>query len=445
MSFCTEIKNREKAVLTEESFHGAGEATEVRSPEEILNAYRRVRSQTEALASPITPEDAQIQSMTDVSPTKWHLGHTSWFFETFLLSERAGYELIREEYRVLFNSYYNTVGKQHPRSRRGMLCRPPLADVLDYRHAVDAGVHRYLEGASAEDLRKCSGIIGVGLNHEQQHQELMLTDILHVYWTNPLRPAYRDTCLPLSDAPPSMGWHALEEGIHWIGAHDTSFAFDNEYPRHRQFLHRFDLASRLVTAGEFMQFITDSGYQRPELWLSDGWDAVQEEGWEAPLYWERRNGTWWRMTLHGMHPVDPNTAVCHVSFYEADAYARWAGVRLPTEAEWEVAAEGVPIEGNLQQSEDLVPLSPGEPSTAYPIQMYGDTWEWTQSAYSSYPGYRAGDGALGEYNGKFMCNQLVLRGASLATPVDHVRSSYRNFFHPHARWQFSGIRLARDS
>ena len=383
--------------------------------------------------------------MTDVSPTKWHLGHTSWFFETFLLSDYARYAPIHEEYRFIFNSYYNTIGKQLPRSSRGLLSRPLLGQVVDYRHAVDAGVMRFVEEFSHSNLSKCARIIAIGLNHEQQHQELMLTDILHVYWTNPLRPAYRDKSLQLCAAPPSIVWHSFEEGIHWVGAQGRTFAFDNEYPRHRHFLHRFDLASRLVTAGEFMQFIADDGYQRPELWLSDGWSTIQEGQWQAPLYWEQQNGKWWSMTLHGMQPIDPNTAVCHVSFYEADAYARWAGARLPTEAEWEIAAEGVPVTGNLQESEHLVPVSPQETSAAYPLQMYGDTWEWTQSAYSAYPGYRAGDGALGEYNGKFMCNQLVLRGASLATPVGHIRPSYRNFFPPHARWQFSGIRLARDS
>ena len=416
------------------------------SREELWNEYRGVRSETEALAAPITSEDAQVQSMTDVSPTKWHLGHTSWFFETFLLRQLGRYQPEREEFKVLFNSYYNAVGEKQPRPERGMLSRPSLDEVLDYRHRVDAAVRNFFENGSDEELEENAGVIRVGLHHEQQHQELMMTDILHVYWTNPLRPAYSSGEMPTFAMTEPLSWHPYSEGVHRIGFDGSGFAFDNEYPRHRQFIHAFELASRLVTAGEFMGFISDGGYQRSDLWLSDGWTKVQEEGWEAPLYWERRQGTWWRMTLHGMQPVDPNAPVCHISYYEADAYARWNGARLPTEAEWELAASSVSIEGNLQESDYLVPAATDEASVSTaPRQLFGDVWEWTRTAYLPYHGYRPSEGALGEYNGKFMCNQMVLRGGSFVTPADHIRPTYRNFFYPDSRWQFMGMRLARDS
>lgn len=382
--------------------------------------------------------------MDDVSPAKWHLGHTSWFFETFVLRDTHAYRSPHDEFKVLFNSYYNAVGEKHPRPKRGMLTRPPLDEVLDYRQHVDSELGRWLESSDDASFDEVASVVRVGLHHEQQHQELMMTDILHVYWSNPLRPAYCEQTPPEADQALPIEWHAYPEGLYRIGFKGDDFGFDNEHPRHRQFLHAFELASRLVTAGEFMEFIADGGYERPELWLSDGWTTVQERKWQAPLYWERRHGTWWRMTLCGMHPVDPNAPVCHTSYYEADAYARWAGARLPTEAEWEVAASELPIEGNLQGSDLLTPMSPKDEDTPRPQQMYGDVWEWTQSAYLPYPGYRANQGALGEYNGKFMCNQMVLRGGSFVTPGDHIRASYRNFFYPEDRWQFMGIRLARD-
>jgi len=410
----------------------------------LLQQYRRVRSETEAFASPITAEDAQVQSMNDVSPAKWHLGHTSWFFETFLLRNDREYRSPREEFKILFNSYYNAVGEKHPRPRRGLLTRPPLDEVLDYRHEVDAHVGRFFERASGAEVARAAPVARVGLHHEQQHQELMLTDILHVYGSNPLRPAYCEQTPRKAETAHDIEWHRYSEGLQRVGFQGSDFGFDNEYPRHRHFVHAFELASRVVTAGEFMEFIADGGYERSELWLSDAWVQVQEDGWRAPLYWERRQGTWWRMTLYGMQPVDANAPVCHVSYYEAEAYARWCGVRLPTEAEWEVAASELAIEGNLQESEFLTPMSPSDHETNMPRQMYGDVWEWTQSAYLPYPGYRALEGALGEYNGKFMCNQMVLRGGSFVTPSDHIRPSYRNFFYPDARWQFTGIRLARD-
>ena len=411
----------------------------------LLENYGRVRSESEALAAPITAEDAQIQSMPDVSPTKWHLGHTTWFFETFLLSEEASYQPYREELKILFNSYYNAVGEQHPRPQRGLVSRPTLDEVIDYRHHLDALVRDFFRSASEKRFDEAAGVIRVGLNHEQQHQELMMTDILHVLSSNPLKPAYRDSERPASPLPAPLAWHAYDEGICWIGAEKDSFAYDNEYPRHRQFVHGFELASRVVTNSEYMEFVSGGGYERPELWLSDGWATVRAESWCAPLYWERRQGTWWQMTLHGMKPVDPNAPVCHVSYYEADAFARWCGARLPTELEWEVAASNVAVEGNLQESDFVVAFAPDEGDlVGGPTQMFGDVWEWTHSAYLPYPGYRVSEGALGEYNGKFMCNQMVLRGGSFATPRDHLRKSYRNFSYPHSRWQFTGLRLARD-
>lgn len=410
----------------------------------LLECYRYVRATTEDLARPITPEDAQVQSMTEASPTKWSLGHTSWFFETFLLGEIPGYEPLDPQYKVIFNSYYNAVGQQHPRPRRGMLSRPSLSEVYDFRRWVDEKMTTTIEKLSDEDLRKKASLIELGLNHEEQHQELMLTDILHVYASDPLFPAYCLDPPPESSAAPPLGWHSFNEGIYWIGYGEEGFAFDNESPRHRQFVHPFQLGSRLVTAGEYLEFMQDKGYERPEHWLSDGWVTIQERGWKAPLYWHERDGAWWRMTLYGLILVDLDAPVCHVSYYEADAFASWAGRRLPTEAEWEVASVGVPRDGNLMDERSFIVRSPRGGTEGQLLQMYGDVWEWTQSAYSSYPGFKSAKGALGEYNGKFMCSQLVLRGGSIATPAGHIRPTYRNFFPPDARWQFMGIRLASD-
>ncbi len=413
------------------------------SRESLIEDYRRVRSRTEGLARPITAEDAQVQSMDDVSPAKWHLAHVSWFFETFILRRDESYRSSREEFKVLFNSYYNTVGEKHPRSQRGFLTRPSLVEVMDYRHSVDDAIELYLRSVPEQTLATLAPILRVGLHHEQQHQELMMTDILHVYWSNPLKPAYSESPSPPASTVPALDWHRYEGGVCRIGYEGDGFGFDNEYPRHRQFVHPFELASRTVTAGEYMEFIADGGYQRPTLWLADGWAQLQQDGWEAPMYWERRQATWWRMGLHGEQPVEPSAPVVHVSYYEAEAFARWAGARLPTEFEWEVAASNVAVEGNLQESETWAP-SPAAASSDGPVQLFGDVWEWTASAYLPYPGYRVNEGALGEYNGKFMCNQMVLRGGSFVTPQEHIRESYRNFFYPQSRWQFMGLRLARD-
>jgi ergothioneine biosynthesis protein EgtB len=384
--------------------------------------------------------------MPDVSPTKWHLAHTSWFFETLILSKAiAGYRPFHPDFNYLFNSYYLTIGQRHCRPKRGLLSRPTVEEIYRYRQHVDDCMLALLSQASPSVLAEIAPMVEIGLHHEQQHQELMLTDIKHVFSVNPLRPVY---CQSNSPAPAGaiapMRWAPFDEGIHWIGHAGSGFAYDNESPRHRVFLDAFELASRLVTNGEYRAFMEDGGYQRGDLWLSDGWNTAQAQEWEAPMYWERRDGQWWHMTLSGMRPVDDAEPVCHVSYYEADAYARWAAARLPKEEEWEVASASQPIEGNFVESGHCHPttLQSDAPAIA---QLFGDVWEWTASAYLGYPGYRPPEGPLGEYNGKFMCNQFVLRGGSCATPRSHIRPTYRNFFPPDARWQFMGFRLARDA
>jgi ergothioneine biosynthesis protein EgtB len=382
--------------------------------------------------------------MPDVSPTKWHLAHTSWFFETFvLIPTLPHYSPFHPMYGYLFNSYYNAVGERHARPQRGLLTRPTVEEIYQYRAHVDEHMQALLLNGDEARLAAVADVIELGLHHEQQHEELLLTDLKHVLSCNPLRPAYRE--LPSSPAGTSgpLGWQAYPGGIAWLGHDGAGFAFDNELPRHRVFLEPFRLGTRLVTNGEYLAFMADGGYTRPELWLSDGWNTVNAQDWQAPLYWEQRDGNWHEFTLGGLRPVAPNAPVCHVSYYEADAYARWAGARLPTEVEWEVAAAALRPAGNFVESEAFhpVPAPPGDGLR----QMYGDVWEWTASAYSPYPGFRPTAGALGEYNGKFMCSQLVLRGGSCATPLSHIRASYRNFFPPDARWQFSGIRLANDA
>jgi ergothioneine biosynthesis protein EgtB len=378
--------------------------------------------------------------MPDASPVKWHLAHTTWFFETFVLERHApGYVPFDPAFRVLFNSYYNGVGDQHPRPERVLVSRPDLAAVRAYRAHVEAALAELLRDPP-QDARD---LIELGLHHEQQHQELILTDLKHLFSRNPARPAYHPRWPLTRVQPQSLRWCEHEGGLVEAGHAGAGFAFDNEMPRHRALVPPFALASRPVTHGEFAQFIADGGYRRPELWLSVGWDMVVARGWQAPLYWENGDGAWRVFTLHGMADIDPHTPVCHVSFFEADAYARWAGARLPTEFEWETVAAALPVEGNFVDSQALHPL-PQRQAVAGPAQMFGDVWEWTRSDYGPYPGFRTAPGAVGEYNGKFMCGQYVLRGGSCATPQSHVRATYRNFFAPDARWQFSGIRLARD-
>src|SRR5437763_8902343 len=409
---------------------------------ELAPRYRVIRAATEGLAAPLSAEDCAIQSMPDASPVKWHLAHTSWFFETFVLEPHVpDYRFYDAAFRVLFNSYYNAVGDKHPRPQRGLLSRPSLAAINAYRAHVDAAMHALL--ARTDPSSRLGALIELGLNHEQQHQELILTDVKHLLSCNPLKPAYapvRTAEAPASAQP--LEWVEFGEGLVEIGHDGAGFAFDNETPRHRQYLAAFALASRPVTNAEYAAFVADDGYRRAELWLSEGWDWINATGITAPLYYEDEGTR--QFTLHGMQPVDGDAPVCHVSLFEADAYARWAGARLPTEAEWEIAAATVPIEGRFAEDGALHPL-PARRERAPLAQLFGDVWEWTQSAYAPYPGYRPATGAIGEYNGKFMCNQFVLRGGSCATPLAHIRVSYRNFFPATARWQFSGFRLARDS
>ena len=416
-----------------------------RVPESLLQRYRTVRGLTQALGSPLSAEDCSVQSMPDASPVKWHLAHTSWFFETFVLKNyQTGYRVFDEQYGYLFNSYYNAIGNRIPRSARGLLSRPSLEDVIRYRHHVDEHVGDLLESVGTGP-KQLAEIIELGLNHEQQHQELILTDIKHALAGNPLRPAYRALDeTPLESAAPPVAWQDFPEGLRLIGHGVGGFAFDNEEPRHRVFVAAFRLASRLVTSGEYQSFIADGGYERPEFWLSDGWAAKVAQGWSAPLYWEDRGGRQSIMTLAGPRVRDEAEPVCHVSFYEADAYARWADARLPSEAEWEIAAADHVVNGNLLDGMES-PLQPlAAPRASGLNQLFGDVWEWTVSPYTAYPGYRPAAGAIGEYNGKFMCNQFVLRGGSCATPRSHIRPTYRNFFPPEARWQFTGFRLATD-
>lgn len=409
---------------------------------ELAARYHRLRQMTLALVQPLSPEDMVVQSMPDASPTKWHLAHTSWFFETFLLEPHdPEWRPVDPTYHRLFNSYYEAAGERWPRAARGQVTRPTVGDVLAYRAAVDAGMARLL---SRPLDRGVADLIELGLHHEQQHQELILTDVLHLFAPQPSHPAYAPPPAGSSAAEPRpAAWVSFEGGVVRIGANDGGFAFDNEHPRHPVLLQPYALADRLVTNGEWLSFMAEQGYDRPELWLSDGLAAVRAERWTAPMYWEQHDGVWLQMGLHGLQPVDPNAPVVHVSLYEADAYARWAGARLPTEAEWEHAAAGLPLEGNLLESGRLRP----EPASSAPglRQMFGDVWEWTSSAYAPYPGFRPAAGAVGEYNGKFMINQAVLRGGSCLTSADHLRASYRNFFQPGQRWQFTGLRLAKDA
>jgi ergothioneine biosynthesis protein EgtB len=412
----------------------------------MSSRYRTIRAATERLAAPLSVEDCAIQSMPDASPVKWHLAHTSWFFETFVLEPNLrGYHPFHPSFRMLFNSYYNSIGEKHPRPRRGLLSRPSLGDVRAYRAHIDVAMGELLDHDTLSP--GMSGLIELGLNHEQQHQELILTDVLHLLSCNPLRPAYAPSPAPADSegaSAPALKWIEFAEGIVDIGHEGSAFAFDNEAPRHRQYLNPFSLASRAVTNGEYLAFVDDGAYLRPELWLSEGWDWLAANAIDAPLYWQRDGSGWLEFGLHGLRPLQAGAPVCHVSLFEADAYARWAGARLPTEAEWEVAASGRPVEGNFVESGSLAPRQ-AHATADVPSQLFGDVWEWTQSDYAAYPGYRPAAGAIGEYNGKFMCNQYVLRGGSCVSPASHLRPTYRNFFPAAARWQFTGIRLARDS
>lgn len=380
-----------------------------------LRRFLAIRSHTEVLAAPLSAEDQTVQSMADASPTKWHLAHTTWFFETFVLCpQTVGYEVFDPAYEYLFNSYYEAVGPRHPRPQRGLITRPGVVEVMAYRRHVTDAMAAFLSAGNASNARD---IVELGLQHEQQHQELILMDIKHALSLNPLKPAYRAPSGRTGTAG-ALGWREFEPGLVEVGHDGRGFAFDNEGPRHRTWLDGFALALRPVNCGEFLGFIEDGGYQRPEFWLSAGWDCVNQRGWQAPFYWEQRDGAWMIYTLSGLEPLDPTRPVCHVSAFEAAAFAKWAGKRLPREAEWEVGASA--------------------------LDGLGEVWEWTASPYVAYPGYREPPGAIGEYNGKFMANQMVLRGGCTATPNGHARPTYRNFFPPDARWMFGGIRLAED-
>jgi ergothioneine biosynthesis protein EgtB len=437
-----------------------------------LETYNDVRTRTERLRAPLAVEDCVIQSMPDVSPTKWHMAHTTWFFENFVCKRAIpGYELFDPSFDYLFNSYYNSVGPQFPRPERGLLSRPTVAQVERYRSHVDAAIRGNLFPIDGDLPNPLRAVFVLGLQHEQQHQELMLTDVKHVLSRNPTGPAYRPRWDDPPDPPAEFRWIDYPEEVVWIGYEGGGFAFDNEGPRHRRIVPACALAARPVTNGDYLAFIRDHGYTNPLLWLSEGWRTVREKGWDAPLYWTEREGRWWTFTLSGLTPVNESEPVCHVSYFEADAFARWAGARLPTESEWERAARSQPIAGNFAEDERFhpAPLStqppageeeageeagsicgrseprPGAAVGARVLHaIFGSVWEWTSSDYGPYPGYAPPPGALGEYNGKFMCNQYVLRGGSCATPVSHIRATYRNFFPPDARWQFSGIRLAMD-
>lgn len=401
--------------------------------------YQRVRDATFALCDTLAPEDTVAQSMPDTSPAKWHLAHTTWFFEQFLLVQfDPEYRRFHDGWDFLFNSYYQTVGPMHARPHRGLLTRPTLADIRDYRSYVDVAMERLLarRGDDAEVRARAT----LGLNHEQQHQELLLTDIKHAFWCNPLRPAYRNATARHESRSSPMRFLPGRQGPVDIGDEGEGFAYDNETPRHTTWLSAHALANRLVTNAEYLAFVRDGGYHEASLWLSDGWARVQREGWQRPLYWQEDLSS--EFTLAGVRALDPHAPVCHISYFEADAFARWAGARLPTEAEWEDAASRLPVNGNFQDNQRFHPTA--VPAGDGLLQMYGDVWEWTGSPYVSYPGFKPLPGALGEYNGKFMNGQWVLRGGSCATPRDHIRASYRNFFPPHARWQFAGIRLGQD-
>jgi len=413
----------------------------------LIEKFRQVRDFSTHLCRNLEPEDYVVQSMPDVSPTKWHLAHTSWFFEAFVVKVwMQRYRSEVPQYAYLFNSYYNAAGDMHRRDLRGLISRPTVAETYRFRDSIDRCVTSVIEEAGDELFPEIERVVTLGLHHEQQHQELLVTDIKHVFSQNPLYPVFQSVETEAgTERVAPQHFAEFDEATVLIGHDGSGFSYDNEGPRHRALVPAFSLSNRLITNGEYLAFMEAGGYTRPEFWLSLGWTTVNEQGWQAPLYWVQRDGVWWNFTLSGFRPVNEAEPVTHVSYFEADAYANWDGARLPTEFEWEYAASELPIEGNFVNTQRFHP-SPvgGANDNAGLLQMFGDAWEWTRSAYLPYPGYRAGPGALGEYNGKFMCNQMVLRGGSCATFRDHVRPTYRNFFQPEKRWQFTGIRLARD-
>ncbi|AOE50042.1 ergothioneine biosynthesis protein EgtB [Kangiella sediminilitoris] len=426
---------------------------EIESNASLLNheaRFIRVRELTEVLCENLAVEDYGLQAVAETSPAKWHLAHTSWFFETFILCKYAAdYKAYDSQFEFLFNSYYNAVGEQYPRAKRHLLSRPTVEEVFEYRKLVTDSISQLLNSATEDLLKKVIPLVELGIHHEQQHQELLLTDLKYNLFQNPMFPAY---CATRSEAhfdgissSPAQ-WSQFDSGLVTIGVNNlagsSTFSFDNECPKHQVYLNSYELSNRLVTNGEYIEFIESGGYQQPKLWLSDGWDARKKNGWAAPLYWFKREGRWYHYTLLGIKPVNLSSPLCHISYYEADAYATWKSSRLPTEEEWEHAALQVSGSGNFLHTEHLEPIPVH--SEIGIQQLFGDVWEWTQSSYRPYPGFKPLEGAVGEYNGKFMANQFVLRGGSCVTSQDHIRATYRNFFYPDARWQFSGFRLARD-
>ena len=403
--------------------------------------FHSVRKATKALCNPLKTEDFVVSSMDDVSPAKWHLAHTSWFYETFLLTPYLpDYKVFNSHYVFLFNSYYEQVGPYHQRAHRGLLSRPTVQEIFIYRDYISEAVEELCHRISDDSDHPAWPVLELGINHEQQHQELLITDIKHIFWTNPLRPAYFDKPIGVPSIT-EQKWHSIDEGIYTLGNLGGGFAFDNEKPAHKTYVQASKMAHRLITNDEYKAFINDGGYHRPEFWLSNGWNVVQTYQWNSPLYWEKNGEEWYEFTLSGNNPLISSIPVCHISYYEADAFARWAGYRLPTEAEWEAVAMRNSITGRFAEDGTFHPSANSEPSLQ---QLFGDVWQWTRSAYAGYPGFQPSPSAIGEYNGKFMCDQWVLRGASCATPRSHARSTYRNFFPSGTRWQFTGIRLAAD-
>ncbi|SMO94112.1 ergothioneine biosynthesis protein EgtB [Gracilimonas mengyeensis] len=413
------------------------------SRKELTKHFKTVRSFTEEITDPLEIEDYVIQVTESASPAKWHLAHTTWFFETFLLEkELEDYDPIHPQYSYLFNSYYLQTGVPHCRARRGNISRPTVKQVFEYRESINEHVINLIQNASEQQYEEWAPIIEIGIHHEQQHQELLMTDLKYMFAQNPLDISYKEVERPRVESVPELSWTSFEEGVYEVGHAGSDFGYDNEFPRHKTYIHDFELANRLVTNAEFIRFVESGAYGEPKWWLDEGFSTVRDDGWKAPLYWEKKDGEWYQFTLSGKQKVDPNEPVTHVSYFEADAYARWKGYRLPTEQEWEVAAEAVEISGPFADAGHLHPVAL-QSAKAGLKQMFGTVWQWTQSSYAPYPGYKPLPGALGEYNGKFMCNQYVLRGGSCATSKSHFRKTYRNFFHANERWQFNGIRLAK--
>lgn len=434
----------EKPVLQPESTNSMQISRGFRyTKDELIEKFNRIRTFTEEITDPLEIEDYVIQVAENASPAKWHLAHTTWFFETFLLEkELEDYDPIHPQYSYLFNSYYLQTGVPHCRARRGNISRPTVKQVFEYRESINEHVINLIENATDEQYEEWGPIIEIGIHHEQQHQELLMTDLKYMFSQNPLNFAYKKVDRPKVKSVLELTWSSFKEGVYEVGHKDNDFGYDNEFPRHKTYIHDFELANRLVTNAEFIEFIESGAYGEPKWWLDEGFSTVRDDGWKAPLHWKKKDGEWWQFTLSGMEKVDPNEPVTHMSYYEADAFARWKGYRLPTEEEWEVAAESLKIEGNFADAGHLQPIALQNAKEGLQ-QMFGEVWQWTQSAYSPYPGYEPLPGALGEYNGKFMCNQYVLRGGSCATSKSHFRKTYRNFFHANERWQFTGIRLAR--